>query len=182
MGGHVKFPPSKTMTSEPICWCVSFNLSGNTQQMRKMDVSFCSFFLARRDRLWSTLVDWTRRYASAAHWVRSDVLVLDLEKTWTHEWGVPGQDRRGEESWSSSVSAQLAVVWQLQPEETVNWVDRLQWTLSLLFEALTEMRPLTSFFLFFRPLRRPCSEMWRNEKINIRVGNGNLNGRQNPRV
>jgi hypothetical protein len=158
MGGHVKLPPSKTMTSEPICWCVSFNFSGNTQQMRKMDVSFCSFFLARRDRQWSTLVD------SAAHWVRSDVLVLDLEKTWTHEWGVPGQDRRGEESWSSSVSAQLAVVWQLQPEETVNWVDRLQWTLSLLFEALTEMRPLTSFFLFFRSLRLPCSEMRRNIK------------------
>jgi hypothetical protein len=126
----------------------------------------CCLFFARRNLLWKTFGDLTFiEAAAAAHWVRSEVVELDFAKTWTHE-GVVGMQLRPTHDSTSSFSHELAVVWQLNPDETVNWVKGLQWTLSLQTIMEEERRSslvalvLSSTFCWIsKSLRRPCSEI-----------------------
>ena len=130
---------------------------------RILSILRCLFF-AQRNFLWKTFGDLTSIEAAAAHWVRSEVVELGFAKTWTHE-GVVGMQLRPTHDSTSSFLHELAVVWQLNPDETVHWVKGLQWTLSLLTimeeeRWLSLVALLSSMFCrISKSLRRPCSEI-----------------------
>ena len=133
------------------------------------------FFCSRRDLLWRTFGNIMFRCdtATAAHWVRREVVELDLENMWTQEgerhleWG--GGKANKDELTSSLSSQQKSVVWQLKAYETaLDWVKALQWTLSLLTSSGGGTIRMSSDaciieVIFFMSFRRPCSEMWRKE-------------------
>ncbi len=138
IGGVLLLPPSKTITSLLILLVVILSwVIGTTTSLRTRSC-FLSYFLAQRRQRWKTMGDGTSAAAAAAHCVQSEEFSVVLEKTWTQEGGL--EDLNKGNGWLFSlVSVICTLVWQLDPDDTVNWVKGPQWTLLLL--STTKDRP-----------------------------------------
>jgi len=164
IGSVVEFPPSKTIISASISWGVNLNWLGGTMTLCRISSILRCYFFARCNLLWKTFGDITSIEAAAVHWVRSKAVELNFAKSWTHEGGVGMQLRPTHDS-TSAFLHELAVVWQLNPDETVHWVKGLQWILSQLtimeeerWLSLVALLSSTSCWIS-KLLRRPCSEI-----------------------
>ncbi len=121
IGGVLLLSLSKTITSLSILLVVILSwVIGTTTSLRTRSC-FLSFFLAWQRQQWKTMGDSTSAAAVAAHSVRSEEFSVVLEKIWTQEGGL--EDLYEGSGWLFFlVSVISTLAWQLDPDDTINWV------------------------------------------------------------
>ena len=121
IGGVLLLPPSKTITSLSILLVVILSwVIGTTTSLRTRSC-FLSFFLAWWRQQWKTMGDGTSAAEAAAHCVHSEEFAVVLEKTWTQKGGL--EDLYKGSGWLFTlVSVICTLAWQLDLDDTINWV------------------------------------------------------------